>query len=46
MNIKALIRNVLKRFDPPILLMPGSKNRIYKLQSKSIINYLKTKHCN
>jgi len=46
-NIKALIRNVLKkRFDPPILLMPGSKGRIYKLQSKSVINYLKTEHCN
>ncbi|XP_018360746.1 PREDICTED: uncharacterized protein PF14_0093-like [Trachymyrmex cornetzi] len=44
-NIKALVRNVLKRFDPPIL-MPGSKGRIYKLQSKSVINYLKTEHCN
>lgn len=46
-NIKVLIKNVLKkRFDPPILLMPGSKSRIYKLQSKSLINYLKTEHCN
>ncbi|XP_018352292.1 PREDICTED: uncharacterized protein LOC108754466 [Trachymyrmex septentrionalis] len=44
-NLKALVRNVLKRFDPPILLMPG-KGRIYKLQSKSVINYLKTEHCN
>ncbi|XP_071563681.1 uncharacterized protein [Temnothorax nylanderi] len=46
-NIKTLIRNVLKtRFDPPLLLMPCRKGRIYKLQSKSIINYLKTEHCN
>ncbi|XP_011701501.1 PREDICTED: protein PFC0760c-like isoform X2 [Wasmannia auropunctata] len=47
-DTKALIRNVLKkRFDPPILLMPvNSKSRICKLQSKSVINYLKTEHCN
>ncbi|KAL0129526.1 hypothetical protein PUN28_001648 [Cardiocondyla obscurior] len=46
-NIKKLIRQVLqKRFDPPILLMRGSKGRTYKLQSKSVLNYLKTEHCN
>ncbi|KAL6262909.1 hypothetical protein P5V15_005698 [Pogonomyrmex californicus] len=47
-NTKTLIRNVLKkRFDPPILLMKDKiSNRMYKLQSKSLINYLKTEHCN
>jgi len=48
MNAKALIRNVLKkRFDPPILLMKSNvKGRIGKLQSTSLINYLKSEHCN
>ncbi|XP_071626837.1 uncharacterized protein [Temnothorax longispinosus] len=46
-NLRTLIRNVLKtRFDPPLVLMSSRKGRIYKLQSKSIINYLKTEHCN
>lgn len=46
-NTKVLVKNVLrKRFDPSIFLMKGSKGRIYKLQSKSLINYLKTEHCN
>ncbi|XP_025263596.1 uncharacterized protein LOC105259189 [Camponotus floridanus] len=48
MNAKALIKNVLKkRFDPPILLMKSNvKGRIGKLQSTSLINYLKSEHCN
>lgn len=46
-DMKILIRNVLKkRFDPPILIVPCNKGRIYRLQSKSLINYLKTEHCN
>ncbi|XP_011875751.1 PREDICTED: uncharacterized protein LOC105566399 isoform X2 [Vollenhovia emeryi] len=46
MSLRALIRDVLKkRFDPPILLQSGGKDRIYRLQSKSLINYLKAEHC-
>jgi len=46
-NIKTLVKNVLKkRYDPPILLMPDIKDKICKLQSKSVISYLKTKHYN
>ncbi|XP_070170436.1 repetitive organellar protein-like [Polyergus mexicanus] len=47
-NTKTLIKGVLKkRFDPPILLMKSNiKGRIGKLQSKSLINYLKSEHCN
>ncbi|XP_050448925.1 metacaspase-2-like isoform X3 [Cataglyphis hispanica] len=47
-NAKTLIKNVLKkRFDPPILLMKSNvKGRVGKLQSKSLINYLQSEHCN
>lgn len=47
-NAKTLIKNVLKkRFDPPILLMKSNvKGRVGKLQSKSLINYMKSEHCN
>ncbi|XP_011149412.1 putative uncharacterized protein DDB_G0282133 isoform X3 [Harpegnathos saltator] len=46
-NIKALIRNVLrKRFDPPISLISHVKEKICRLQTKSLINYLKSEHCN
>lgn len=46
-KVKTLIRSVLrKRFDPPILLMQTRKGRIGKINSTSLINYLKSKHCN
>ena len=47
MNTKALMRSVLKkRFDPSISLMSRCKGRIGRLQSTSLINYLKSEHCN
>ncbi|XP_032691072.1 protein dopey homolog PFC0245c-like isoform X2 [Odontomachus brunneus] len=46
-NMKSLVRNVLKtRFDPPISLIARVKEKICKLQKKSLINYLRSEHCN
>ncbi|XP_014480408.1 PREDICTED: uncharacterized protein LOC106747425, partial [Dinoponera quadriceps] len=46
-NIKTLVRSVLKkRFDPPMVLISHAKEKICRLQIKSLINYLKSEHCN
>lgn len=44
--IKTLVRNVLKKqFDPPISLK-SQKGRICQLQFKSVVEYLRSGHCN